>query len=623
MLVLKNIVKKIGEREVLKNINAEFQGGINFILGPSGSGKSTLLKIIGGMDKEFYGDVVYKEKSIKAFEEADLNDYHYNSIGFIWQNFQLLNHLTVKENVKVVLSLSDLSNKEKDKKVQAILSKLDINKLANKKVGKLSGGQKQRVAIARALVKNPEVIIADEPTGSLDKNSTKTIMEVLRKIAKDKMVIVVTHDKSLVDDQDNCFYLKDGIMYKVQEGKSTKDNTVKKQNIKPHLSLSNAISQGIRNFKGFAFKFVLTSIILAVSTYLLALNIGGSIGANQEKIMTSFGQSVTDDELRSLDIFANSNVDNEEGSKQILDIINKYENDSRVEHLLYNYTVLDPNIYVEGKNIMEKETNETKKGSTMAIDINQTLYKGRMPQAGKKEIAIPKGIPNAENLIGKKISIKGNIVTEAATESSDAVFTDFEIEDFEVVGVIDNSGQMMYLVNSNAAKSLMEKYNPIGGGSLTIKIKERKDILTIANEIMDEHPNFECTGAFEFLKDMSILEGKTKEQSSSVLTLISILALSVTLIITILNAYLRKSEYAIFKINGYSKNGLIKLSIVEYVIISIIPIPIVIAVSFFMGVNIPLSIGILFLQGTIMGVIAGILAGKSNVLTNLSIGDRK
>nr|MCM0167104.1 ABC transporter ATP-binding protein [Paeniclostridium ghonii] len=356
MLVLKNIVKKIGEREILKNINAEFDGGMNFILGPSGSGKSTLLKIIGGMDKEFYGNVIYKEESLKTFKEKRFNDYHYNDIGFIWQNFQLLNHFTVEENVKVVLELSDLSNKEKDKKVQEILYKLKIDTLRDHKVANLSGGQKQRVAIARALVKNPEVIIADEPTGSLDKESTKIIIDVLRIIAKKKLVIVVTHDKSLVDKEDTCFYLKNGTIEKVQKGEKTTKSTVKKQKPKPRLRLSNAIRQGRRNFKAMALKFILTAIVLGVSTSLLILNIGGSVVESGLKMM---GAGVGDGDIREISITSNIN-NNDTSNSKIKEIGDKYENDPRVEYFAYDCVIFGPKIYVDGKNIPEEyEPQET------------------------------------------------------------------------------------------------------------------------------------------------------------------------------------------------------------------------------------------------------------------------
>lgn len=624
MLILKNIVKKFGDRVVLKNVNAEFEGGINFILGPSGSGKSTFLKIIGGMDKEFDGEVIYKENSVKTFKEDKLNDYHYNSIGFIWQNFQLLNHLTVEENVRVVLELSSLTNEEKNKQVKEILYELGINNLANHKVAKISGGQKQRVAIARALVKNPEIIIADEPTGSLDKQSTKIIMEVLRKIAKDKLVIVVTHDKSLIDNEENFFYLKDGVLEKVQEGKNTKCNTVKKQKSKPHLSLSNAISQGIRNFKGFAFKFVLTSTILAVSTYLVALNIGGSVVENQKKIMTNFGEEVSDNVLRSISLWSTSDKNSEKSNKKVLEVGDKYKNDPRLEYLGYNVGIFECNIDCEGENIIKNKKYDR---HTAKPDLNMDLLTGRMPKSGKKEVLIPKCIPNAENLIGKTISIKkGKTLKKPATKNSDMVTMDVEIEDVEVVGVINNSSQHMFIFNQDAESEFFEKYK-VWVRYFDMGIKDKMDVLTIVNEInneIDGYPEMECTGIFDYLEDISVLEGKTKEQSNSVLTIISILALAVTLIITILNAYLRKSEYAIFKINGYSKTGLIKLSIGEYGIISIIAIPIVIVGSLVMGMkNIPLSIFILLLQGAIMGIISGIISAKTNVVANLKTGEQK
>ncbi|KKY01494.1 hypothetical protein VN21_08695 [Paraclostridium benzoelyticum] len=643
MLVLKNIVKKIGEREVLKNINSEFQGGINFILGPSGSGKSTLLKIIGGMDKEFDGDVVYKENSVKNFKQDKLNDYYYNSIGFIWQNFQLLNHLTVEENVKIVLELSNLTNKDKDKKVKKILSKLGIDKLANHKVANLSGGQKQRVAIARALVKSPEIIIADEPTGSLDKKSTKTIMDILRKIAKDKVVIIVTHDKSLVGNEDNCFYLHNGILEKVQKGKNNQEgennqySTVKAQKRKPYLRLSNAICQGITNFKGLAFKFVLTAVILAVSSYLLTLNIGGSVADKQSDATTKFGDTFSNEELKRINFYtvgfgqngvrpgqsqvAEDDTNNDDNNGRLIKASEKFVKDPRVDNIVFDISLLNSSISINGETINTGGSDDSQE-SLGRMDLGKDLYKGRMPKPGKKEILIPKGIKNAESLIGKKVSIKGSILTRVSTgRDNPSEFEDVEIKDAEVVGVIDNSGQDTYIFNVDTYKELCAKVKPgLPNGILTAK--EITDVLQLADELTEE--GVDVIGAFANLEDMSIFEGKTQDQSSSVLNIISILAVAVSLIITIISSYLRKLEYSIFRINGYSKSSVFKLSIVEYGIISIIAIPITIVISLVMGTeNTTLIIGILLLQCTIMGIISGIISGNTNVVENLTLGDRK
>lgn len=185
MLSLIEIKKVFGNEIVLHHLSGDFQKGLNFIYGPSGSGKTTLLNIISGMDQNFEGDVYFNNQSMKRFTKKELSDYYYNSIGFIWQDYQLIEYLSVECNIDLVLSLSNLNKAERKMKVAKVLEELGISGLAKMKVAKLSGGQKQRVAIARALVKDPEIIIADEPTKHLDIKSPTLISSNLSMIYGD------------------------------------------------------------------------------------------------------------------------------------------------------------------------------------------------------------------------------------------------------------------------------------------------------------------------------------------------------------------------------------------------------------------------------------------------------
>ncbi|EMF0062315.1 ATP-binding cassette domain-containing protein [Enterococcus hirae] len=185
MLSLIEIKKVFGNEIVLNHLSGDFQKGLNFIYGPSGSGKTTLLNIISGMDQNFEGDVYFNNQSMKRFTKKELSDYYYNSIGFIWQDYQLIEYLSVECNIDLVLSLSNLNKAERKMKVAKVLEELGISGLAKMKVAKLSGEQKQRVAIARALVKDPEIIIADEPTKHLDIKSPTLISSNLSMIYGD------------------------------------------------------------------------------------------------------------------------------------------------------------------------------------------------------------------------------------------------------------------------------------------------------------------------------------------------------------------------------------------------------------------------------------------------------
>ena len=204
MLVLKNIVKdySAGDArvEALRGVDLEF-GDSEFaaILGPSGCGKTTLLNIIGGLDRYTSGDLVIRGKSTKQFTERDWDTYRNHSVGFVFQSYNLIPHQTVLSNVELALTLSGVSREERRRRAAEALEKVGLGNQMKKKPNQLSGGQMQRVAIARALVNDPEVLLADEPTGALDSETSIQVMEILRQVAKDRLVIMVTHNPELAD----------------------------------------------------------------------------------------------------------------------------------------------------------------------------------------------------------------------------------------------------------------------------------------------------------------------------------------------------------------------------------------------------------------------------------------
>ncbi|NKF06115.1 ABC transporter ATP-binding protein [Clostridium gasigenes] len=656
MLVLKNIVKKFNEVKVLNNINVEFNGGINFILGSSGSGKSTLLKLISGIDNEFDGEIFFKGESLKSFSKSQLDSYYYNSVGFIWQNFQLLNHLSVADNVKLVLELSNLSEDEKNKQVNIILTRLGIAKLAKKNVGKLSGGEKQRVAIARALVKNPDIIIADEPTGALDSKSSKVIMSALKKISKEKIVIVVTHDKSLVDNESNTFLLKGGQIEAISKSATEKIANVKKAVIKPKLSFLSAFSQGFKNFKGLGVKFVLTSLILVMSSYFLLLNFSGGIANEQsgimDKLISEKGDRLRDISVPTEAISAGGTDGNKTPSGGKVDIkqdvsalIEKYMNDPRIEHFIVGQPVGEMTITIDGA-----KSNYEVENSGNYPSIDKLVY-GAMPNQNKKEVAIPKIIVEklklkSEDVVGKKISIKGS---EFDWSSGNPVEKPITINDLTIVGVVDTTVKFddakggtfsfepedSFVYSMEVVKDIKKQLNSSTTNlSFEMRVKDVKDIIPVVEEL--NKLGITPMGQFESVKDILKISDTTSEQSNSVSIIIAIVAIVGSLAVTLINSYLRKSEYAIFKINGYSNKGLFKLSIVEYILASILSIIIFVvgspainklsSIMFDMSASrsssIMLGVIIILAQGIIMGIIAALIAGNTKVKNNLSTGDR-
>lgn len=216
MLKLKKINKSYStgqfKQSVLKDISLSFRNNeFVSILGPSGSGKTTLLNIIGGLDRYDSGDLIINGKSTKNFKNRDWDSYRNNSIGFIFQSYNLIGHMTILSNVELCMTLSGVSAKERRKRAKEALIKVGLKNHIHKKPNQLSGGQMQRVAIARALVNNPDIILADEPTGALDSKTSKQIMELIKEIAKDKLVIMVTHNPELASEYSSrIITVKDG-----------------------------------------------------------------------------------------------------------------------------------------------------------------------------------------------------------------------------------------------------------------------------------------------------------------------------------------------------------------------------------------------------------------------------
>ena len=170
------------------------------ILGPSGSGKTTLLNIIGGLDRYDNGDLIINGVSTKRYKDRDWDSYRNHTIGFVFQSYNLIPHQTVLSNVELALTISGISGKDRRQRALDALEKVGLREQAHKKPNQMSGGQMQRVAIARALVNDPDILLADEPTGALDTETSIQVMDLLKEVAKDRLVVMVTHNPELAEE---------------------------------------------------------------------------------------------------------------------------------------------------------------------------------------------------------------------------------------------------------------------------------------------------------------------------------------------------------------------------------------------------------------------------------------
>lgn len=200
------------QERALNDVTLEIAPGkITAIYGPSGCGKTSLLSIISGLDSQYQGNLYFKNQNMRDFSERDLTYFRKAHIGFVFQNFNLISHQSVLENVKMPLYVKNMTDKEMAEIAERELSRLGIGDFIKKNVKQLSGGQKQRVSIARALVNNPEMIVADEPTGSLDSQSQENVLDIFKELAEaGKTVIIVTHNPEVADYADVVIKMKDG-----------------------------------------------------------------------------------------------------------------------------------------------------------------------------------------------------------------------------------------------------------------------------------------------------------------------------------------------------------------------------------------------------------------------------
>jgi len=263
MLVLKNIVKDYvtGDTTVraLNDVSINFrENEFVSILGPSGCGKTTLLNIIGGLDKYTSGDLVINGKSTESFTDENWDTYRNHSIGFVFQSYNLIPHQSVLANVELALTLSGVSKKERRERAIAALEKVGLKEQIHKKPNQMSGGQMQRVAIARALINNPDILLADEPTGALDSETSVQVMELLREIAKDKLIIMVTHNPDLATEYSSriirCMdgkVIDDSNPFEPQkedyENEKIKADEEKAKGRKPSMSFATAFGLSMRN----------------------------------------------------------------------------------------------------------------------------------------------------------------------------------------------------------------------------------------------------------------------------------------------------------------------------------------------------------------------------------------
>lgn len=389
MIEIKNLSKNYGQTKIFDHMSFTFPNeGLVCILGASGCGKSTLLNILAGFDSDYTGDIRVMSSLINKMSTSELCSYRRDNIGFIFQNYHLLSGYTVLENIGLATELNTSSMTENEEAAIKLLDKLGLTEKTTEKVENLSGGQKQRVAIARALINAPSVLLADEPTGALDRKTSTEIMMILKELSKDRLVIVITHDSKCAEFADLTVAIEDGKLVTQQAIPCIVSKTSLRKNSPMKVSV---FRRGLKNYKVHLSRYIAVSMAISIGIlcFILSLSSGNII----EKSIEEFQEKNT--------AFNNGYIKVEDDEKRIIEAL---KGDKRIENIYEQYVINNISLTLDGTTELMVEKYPTPKA------IKKMSY-GTMPKDGKNEIAISPSLAakfggEIKNLLGKTISLE-------------------------------------------------------------------------------------------------------------------------------------------------------------------------------------------------------------------------
>lgn len=574
MFELKNITKTFGGEVALKNVSLSISGGMNYIIGASGSGKTTLLRILSSMDRQYEGEAFYCGRNLKELSDQDRSQFYATELGFIAQGFHLIDELTVRENILVP---TYLSRNDSEKRLSMLLKKLGIEKLTDQKVRTLSGGQKQRVAIARELMKDPQVLIADEPTAALDAKTAHEIGALLTSIAKERTVIVVTHDISLIQGKCSVFELDKGVLIRSDKGDSTtKAHSRSTENLR--LTMRSALRMAGVTGKRQMGKLLSIVLAMAIAASCLAVNFSGMLNGSSseafQELLEKQGNSVLN--LLLVPSFTSGGEVGKENpgvpqgvEQDISGLLEEYQNDDRIEAIIMDAPMEDMVVTVDGKDFIIEESGQSP-------NFNQIIA-GRIADNSKNEIVLPKilvkkmGYTN-EEILGKELSFVGSVYNwdsgkpvampisftakvSGIADTSYGIEFDGKVEQFEHEDSLFPSLAIMKDIYAQA-----EKENP--SFSFTIRADSPEHFLELYDELMAK--GIVPLGQAELIRDIMGLKGTALVQTGLSSALIVILSVLAALSVCLVCGFMRRKEYAVYRLCGYTKNSIVLLTLVEY-----------------------------------------------------------
>lgn len=376
------------------------------ILGQSGSGKTTLLNIVGGLDQYTKGDLIINGISTKEFKDRDWDTYRNHRVGFVFQSYNLIPHQTALQNVELALTLSGVSKEERRKRAKDALVKVGLEDHMNKRPNQMSGGQMQRIAIARALVNNPDILLADEPTGALDSETSIQVMELLKEIAKDKLVIMVTHNPDLAEEYSTrIIKLLDGkvvndsnpLSKKEEEQEKKNEKDAKEKNNKTHMSFFTALSLSLNNLLTKKGRTILTAFAGSIGIIGIALIMSLSNGVQEyikrveEDTLSSYPLTIQKTQVDTSSMMLSLMGDNKDTSKYeegkvysnniMTDVISTLASEIKINNLedFKNYLESD-------KSGIKEYVSDIKYSYNLNLNLYKSNYKDKIVQVNPSTV---------------------------------------------------------------------------------------------------------------------------------------------------------------------------------------------------------------------------------------------
>ena len=541
------------EFPVLKGIDLSFEKGeFVSILGESGGGKSTLMNIVGGLDREFHGQVKVNGQLLDHRKEKQLDEYRRSTIGHIYQSYNLIPHLTVLDNVLVSLDMTTLSPAEKKARARQLLTKVGLEDQINKYPKHHSGGQKQRLAIARALASDPQIIIADEPTGALDSKNTQEVLELMDEIAKDgKLVIAVTHSTAVANHGTRIVHMADGKIDHDERLKTAypipEDPTmIQTQKLPAHASYEFSFKHLMYNF--WRNSLIMIGVAIGLFAVMIFSGLGNGVNgyikqqvnsvANPQVIQVlknTTGRKMNQQEL--METFQNMAGNPQAGliDQQQVQRVTKMKDVKSVER---GFTLPTYRLEMTGTNKVQSGTGlSTWNANNKADSIKNGHRPGKGEMViGKQEAAQMMGAKNYRQILGKKMTLTFNWIDSKGQPVAINV-------PIKVVGLVDSStaggSSVNYTTIYDALKSKKADTRP---NFLAVRVKNLDQVSTVARQIDNIKDNHKRVFGTITVGSMLKRINRYVKLASDVLSGVAAISLLVSALMIIVTMYMSVSE---------------------------------------------------------------------------------